>query len=122
MELDSLLGIGAYGDNITSLYSSDGSAPLQVYNATVYDRNLSYVPIANSSPLATPFATGILWDNSTDTGGEYDLANNEALVFFTEMNGTRAGAYGTYNYEIRMPSTFDSYNGYSTVELWLELE
>jgi hypothetical protein len=121
-ELDSVLGTGAYADNITATYSSDGSAPLRTYSATVYGRSIPYVPIANSSPLATPFLTGILWDSTADFDDQYDLSENENLVFFTELNGTRQGAYGNYTYELRVPSTFDTYKGYSTVELWLELQ
>jgi hypothetical protein len=119
--LDSALGTGAYGDNVNATYSSNGTAPLSTYNASIYGRTVPYVPLANSSPFATQFTTGILWDSSTDTNGQFDASENENLVFFSEINGTRQGTWGDCMYEIRVPATFDTYNGYSTVELWLEL-
>jgi len=117
-ELDSVLGSGGYHDSIENLYSSDGSIPLETRNITVYKNPVDHTPLANSSTQGY-FKTGIAWDSSQTIGdSEFDIVDNEDVVFICEINGT-----APYHYDIRVPGTLDSYKGGSgLVEFWVELE
>ena len=121
-EADTVLSLTSFSDNINNTYSTDGSAPK--YNTTMklHERtlnNLSYVNSTNSST----FITAIVWDASDTIGdAEFDPTDNEDLVFVTNITSTTSGKYGDYNYEIRIPSTLDTYKGASgVVYFYLEL-
>ncbi len=120
-ELDEVLNTTNYPDNINDTYSTDGTHPKTTQTIKCFGRTLTDVPVANSSENATDFVTGILWDASDDTNGEFDSTENEDIVFVAPVNGLQNGSYGEYNYEIRIPDTFDTYKGGSVVELWVEL-
>jgi len=81
-----------------------------------------YVPIANSTN-SSDFVTGILWDSSNDTDGQFGPTDNEAVIFTTPIEGTHASRYSdSVYYEIRVPGTFDTYVGSSgVVDFYLEL-
>lgn len=116
-ELDSKLGSGSAYDSIANLYGSDGSNPLDTRNITMHTNTVYYVPVANSS-LQSAFKTGIAWDSSQSTNSEFDATDNEDVVFVAEINGT-----APYQYDIRVPGTFDTYKGGSgVVQFWVEME
>ncbi len=116
-ELDTLLGISADPDDVNESYSYDGSNPLETRNWTLFELAVDYLPISNSSVFNT-FYTGIAWDSSQDGGGgQFDPADNEDVVFVTEINGTASN-----DYEIKVPETLATYKGGNLVEFWLELD
>lgn len=116
-ELDSLLGISTEPDNINATYSYDGSNPIETRNWTLFEHYVPYLPVANSSVFNT-FYTGIAWDSSQDGGGgQFDPADNEDVVFVTEINGSASN-----DYEIMVPATLATYKGGSVVEFWVELD
>jgi len=117
-ELDSLLNMTGSNQSIETLYSTDGSSPLETRNMTLYKKFTPYIPVANSTNSSS-YKTGIAWDASQDVGdGQFDAADNEDVVFVTEINSTAAN-----DYEIRVPGTLDTYKGASgVVEFWVELE
>ena len=120
-EADQALKILTAGDNITALYSSDGgSKPKTVRNYKIFKTQVDNVPI-DESTNNTNFYTGILWDMSDDTNGEYDLTENETLVFITQINEDAQGKYGAYDYEIKVPYLLQESEG-ATDQIALYLE
>ncbi len=115
--LDTLLSMNGSPDNITGLYSN-GSAPKATANMTIYGRPVTYVPLANSSSASSNSSstTGILWDDSTNTGGHFASGSN--VVFVTQVNQTSSSQY-----DIRVPSGLSTYgSGSGTVQFWVEMD
>ncbi|MCI0504244.1 right-handed parallel beta-helix repeat-containing protein, partial [Candidatus Micrarchaeota archaeon] len=123
-ELDAAFSTASFGDNINRTYSSDGSAPLESRNFTVFGRLVADVPIANSTASNTTFDTGILWDMSDDTGGgEYDAVDKESTVWTVAVNSSTTDVYGTYDYLVQIPSTLSTYEGGNDiVSVYVELQ
>lgn len=122
LEIDSFLSMGSYNDSTSQLFTTNGITPLSVKNITVQGEIVVSVPIINSTNT-TNFITGILWDSFDDTDGEYGGNENEDLVFVAEINKGNVGAYGTYDYEIKIPVRLRSYDNTdeSSVYLYYEL-
>jgi len=121
VELDSILGMGTFEDSIADTFTSDGSTPLSTRNITVNRREISNIPIINSTNT-TSFITGILWDASDDSDGEFGLNDDEDIVFITNINKSTAGYYGTYDYEIRIPVKLREQNSFDTSQVYLYYE
>ncbi|MBN2121520.1 right-handed parallel beta-helix repeat-containing protein, partial [Candidatus Micrarchaeota archaeon] len=120
-ELDTLLGTSAESDRVEIVYSTDGTTPKLTTDRDIFYQNVQYIPIANSTN-ASSFITGILWDYSSDTDSQFSASDNETVVFWAAINSSSIGAYGTYDYEIRVPDKFATYApGATTVDIYLEL-
>ncbi|HLD55824.1 MAG TPA: hypothetical protein VJB35_06195 [Candidatus Nanoarchaeia archaeon] len=113
IEIDSLLNMSNFEDSVNSLYSNDS-----IINLSIFGKDVNYIPIANSTNN-TNFITGILWDSLDDIGDlEFDEIDKEDLIFVTKINQGGVGAYGIYDYEIRVPAMlreYDSTNSESAV-------
>ena len=108
-EIDSVLGMTNFNDSVSRIFSNN-QQPKKVKDFFIYQKTIEDVPIINSTNN-TNFVTGILWDSSDDTNGEYDANEKEDLIFITEINKNKQGAYGVYDYEIRVPVKLrDLYN------------
>ena len=44
--------------------------------------------------------------------GEFDFGDKEDIIFVAEINKISEGAYGIYDYEIKIPSKLREYNQY----------
>ncbi len=106
-EVDTLLNSTGYADSIYLTYTDFG-APKYVSNIYSFDTSIHDVPVINSTNNSN-FFTGILWDYSDDTNGEFDLADKEDLIFISPINKNEEGTYGTYDYEIRVPAKLREY-------------
>jgi hypothetical protein len=109
-EMDTLLNSTTYADSIYLVYTNSGTPK---YKSNIYSFNefIQEVPIINSTNNSN-FLTGILWDTSDDTNGtsgEFDLADKEDIVFVSPINKQSEGAYGIYDYEIRVPAKLRQY-------------
>ena len=124
-ELDSLLNMTGYNDSVSSLFTVNGggSTPKQTMNFTVQSRVIPYVPVIDSTNNSN-FVTGILWDSYYDKGdGQFDVSDNEPVVFATKINSSMQGAYGIYDYEIRIPAKLRSQeNAGNSVDFYYELK
>ncbi|MEK6917168.1 MAG: CARDB domain-containing protein [Nanoarchaeota archaeon] len=109
-EIDVVLNMSNFNDSINTIYSTNGSAPKYNDLFSVQDRGISTVPITNSTNSST-FVTGILWDTSDDTNGEFDSIENEDLVFITKNTANTPGKYGVYDYELRIPVLLQKQKG-----------
>lgn len=103
-ELDSVLGMDGYEDNISYEYSS----PLEL-SYFVSQRNITNVKSVESL-TGNPFYTGILWDNSDDVGdGEFDSTDQEDVVFVSEAYEGSACNSGACDFEIQIPVKIREY-------------
>ncbi|RMD45941.1 hypothetical protein D6829_00715, partial [Candidatus Pacearchaeota archaeon] len=106
-EIDSALGMSSFQDSVSSLYLN-GSTINETRNYLVFSRNITDVPVTTSINSSN-FKTGILWDTSDDTNGEYDSTEKEDLIFVTSVNLNAQGSYGPADYEIRIPAKLREY-------------
>ncbi len=123
-ELDTALNMSSFNDSIANLYSLDGTAPKQTASMRVEYQILQNIPFVNSTNTSS-FITGILWDTSDDasSNGEFDSTDKEDIVFVAKINSSQKGAYGTYDYEILIPSLLRSYTGTTpTVDFFLDVQ
>ena len=98
-------------DNITQNYTSDsGSTPRNTTTLQSFGKTFQYVPWAYSSN-DTVFWTGILWDSHDSSDDEYNQSEKEDLVFVTEINSDSLGAYGSCDYEVKVPEKLQEYKG-----------
>lgn len=109
--IQSNIGIG--NNNITQLFSLDGTDPRNTTTFTFYGKTINNVAIVNSTNVLNfisvenaTFITGILWDTTKDNGdGEYG-DDGEELVFIGNVNVSQVGFISTpHDYEIATPST-----------------
>jgi len=124
-ELDLSLGTENFTDSINNTYSVEG-LPLKLSNYTLFYRTVANVPEAQSTNN-TNFYTGILWDTS-DNSLPYYIYNSNPLsrsdiVFVTRLNYNMIGAYGTYDYELRVPAFLRNYRSTGeTIQLYYEIQ
>ncbi len=109
-EIDSALNTIEFEDSVYNVYTDLGT-PKYFRDIIVFRHLIEEVPIINSTNNSN-FVTGILWDTSDDTGGasgEFDLTDREDLVFISPINKHEQGAYGVYDYELRVPARLREY-------------
>ncbi|MFA5856930.1 MAG: DNRLRE domain-containing protein [Candidatus Pacearchaeota archaeon] len=103
IDLDILFNMSTFVDSINETYTVN-SIPKNITNFQIFGKTISDVPIVNSTNT-TNFITGILWDSSKDSGNlQFDRTDKEDLVFVTKINRNKAGKYGIYDYEMRIPA------------------
>jgi len=109
-EADTALGMTYFNDSISKLFDTNGNnIPDNYANIVISGSMVENIPIVNTVS-GSPFITGILWD-SADGGLEYD--GSQDLVIVTTLNSSLVGAYGTYDYEVRVPSRLKKLKGSS---------
>jgi len=119
-EIDLKLNISGFNDSTQNIFSDNG-IPLHTTDMTLYNVNISGIPVTNNS-AAGNFFTGILWDSSDTNPGEYN--GSQDLVFITQRNKNSLGRFGTYDYEIRIPYTLKNYtqpNVDDLVSIYIEI-
>lgn len=119
--IDQSLNMSNLNDSISNVFTSDGITPLKTDSFTVRDRIIQNTPVINSS-TPYPFVTGILWDTTKDTNGKYDLIDNEDIIFVTKTIKSTQGAYGTYDYEIKIPAKLRELRGPDLSEVYIYSE
>ncbi len=121
-QVDAALGMGNFSDSISNLFSIGGSVPKQTRAFNIYDSTINNVPIINSTNSSV-FLTGMLWDYSDDSNGEFDNVEKEDLVFVAETNVNKMGSFGTYDYEIKIPVLLRDYKGTkASVDMYFEVK
>jgi len=119
-DIDTLLGMSSFTDSVYNIFTDSGT--IRDKDAfLIFQKNVIDAPIANSTNN-TNFMTGILWDSLDDDDGQYSQADEEDLVFASKINKGAVGAYGTYDYEVRVPAALREYKGVdSEVAIYIEL-
>ena len=120
-EIDMLLNMSNFSDSIYKLYTING-IPIKTYNFYIFGKYVNNVPVTNSTNNSN-FLTGILWDMGDDSDNEYSVNDKEDIVFITQVNPGKQGAYGIYDYEIRIPARLREYiaQNINNVALYYEL-
>ena len=118
LEIDELLGMTNFDDSVSNIFSENQN-PKNTQDMLIHQKEIQNIPIINSTNNSN-FVTGILWDTSDDTlDGEYGPADKEDLVFISPISKQSEGAYGFYNYEIKIPSKLREYNPTDSQEIYL---
>ncbi len=117
LEIDELLNMTSFSDSVSNIFSNN-QVPKQTESMLIHQNEITGVPVVKSTNNSD-FLTGILWDTSDDSNGEYDYSDKEDLVFATEVNKSARGEYGTYDYEIKIPSRLRQYYSTDTREVYL---
>jgi hypothetical protein len=107
-EIDTILNMTNFTDSVSNVFTTNGIIPIESKSFFVYKQNLTQVPVVNSTNN-TNFKTGILWDTSDDTNGQFDETDKEDLIFISQINNAAQGSYGIYDYEIRIPVRLREY-------------
>ena len=133
IDLDTVLNMTNFEDSISTEWTRFGNVPLQTFKLipretasfTVFGQAIARVPIINSTNTAA-FRTGILWDTSDNTqvfNRQFDVGDREDLVFIANINQSKAGKFGVYDYEIKIPALIRDYKpGSSTVDFFLDMD
>ena len=106
-EIDNLLDMDEFQDSVSNVFSINKN-PKETGNFLVHKRNITGVPIVNSTTNGN-FKTGILWDTSDDSNGEFNTNDKEDLVFVNKIRRDTEGKYGVYDYEMRVPARLREY-------------
>jgi hypothetical protein len=106
-EIDNLLNSSSYYDSIYLVYTNE-EIPKQTENISIFDSIIHEIPVINSINNSN-FITGILWDTSDDSDGEFGIEDKEDLIFIAPINKHKEGAFGIYDYEIRVPAKLREY-------------
>lgn len=117
-EIDSILDSEEYFDSISNVYTTNGNTPRNTSTFTVSSQNLQNVPVVNTS-TSNNFITGIVWDSSDDTNGQYDASEQEDVVFISRISRNSQGLFGNYDYEVRVPSKLREYDNFDSSEVYL---
>ena len=115
-ELDQVLGISSFPDNVNYTFSYDGSNPKNTVNISIFEHFVPYVPLANTSLFTLGNQFGVAWDSSQGTP-QFNTSLNQDVIFGTGIDGA-----ASYDYEIRVPANLATYKGGNTVEFWVELD
>jgi hypothetical protein len=115
-EIDSVLGMEGYLDSVVGVY---GDSVLEDF--VVSNINITNVSVIQSTDNDN-FRTGILWDSSDDSNGEFDSIEKEDLVFVSKINDNSTGKYGSYDYEIKIPVRLREYDGADIEEVYFYYE
>jgi hypothetical protein len=94
-EADDVLALNGHNDSVNELFSQSRTRCFDVAGEPLCD-----VPYVNST-ITDSFQTGILYDASDGAG----FTGIEPLVFITNVNKSKSGKYGTYDYEAKIPAT-----------------
>ena len=121
-ELDDLLDMENFSDSLNITYTAFGP-PKNMTNFTVFSTLITNVSYANSTNTSG-FITGILWDTDDDVGGDgqFDSADQEDIVFITRAQASSQGAYGVYDYEVRVPANLRRYKSPDTTTVTFFIE
>ncbi len=133
IDADVLLNMTFFDDSISAEWTSFDNSPSPFFKIfpqetrpfLVFNKTILDVPIVNSTN-STFFRTGILWDASDDTdgsNGQFDINDKEDLIFVANINQSKSGKFGVYDYEIKIPALLREYKpGSSTVDFFIDLD
>jgi len=121
LDADIALNMTFLSDSLNRTFTSN-NLPIQSDNFTIYGNNITNVAIVNSTNN-TNFITGIMWDYSDPNNGEYN--GTQDIIFAAKINTNKEGAYGIYDYELKVPAKLREYvmpNIQNTLTFYIELK
>ncbi len=105
IQADYALNMTGSNDSIEYYFDNDNDGTADNTREFLIAGTLMSVPITNSTNTSS-FVTGLLWDSSYG-GAEYN--GSQPIVILTSFNGTYNGSFGSYEYEVRVPSALKKY-------------
>ena len=117
-ELDLILSMSTVDDSLSNIFTIDGNTPRASDSFFIHKSLVNNVPIINSTNNSN-FITGILWDGSDDSNGQYSSLDKEDIVFVTKVNKVKAGLFGIYDYETRVPAHLRNYNSADSNNIYI---
>jgi hypothetical protein len=116
-QADEALSLLGHNDSLQELYDTDGDGePDSTECVPVSGEDLCEIPMVNSTNTSS-FQTGITYQKD-----QVGFDGSQPLVFLTEVNQSKQGKYGVYDYELKVPSTLGSQEGSSgEVNLYMEI-
>jgi len=117
-DIDDLLNMTNFSDSVSNEFTTDGSTPRLTEGFFVHQFNITQVPIINSTNN-TNFSTGILWDTSDDSNGEFDTIDKEDILFVAKVSKATQGTFGIYDYEIRIPVRLREYYAADSSDVYI---
>ena len=118
VDIDTIFSMNSFNDSISNIFTLDGSIARNISQFTIQGTSVESVPIIPSTNT-TSFITGILWDSSDDLlDGEFSQDDEEDIIFVSKVNHSTEGAYGVYDYEIRVPARLREYKGPNLEEVY----
>ncbi len=116
-EADVALNTTIRDDSVNRTFTG-GGAPLQVTAFSVFGFNVTNVSYVNSANTSN-FITGVFWDSS----GRGSFNASQTLVFGTKINQGKAGGFGIYDYEIRVPANLEKqFGGTDSLAFYTDIE
>ncbi|MFA6073371.1 MAG: DUF2341 domain-containing protein [Candidatus Woesearchaeota archaeon] len=121
--IDEAMNISGFDDSIQVIWGGNTNVPLETQTFQIASNMITDVPVVNSTTDSS-FVTGILWDSADDTGNlQYDVTDEEDVIFVTEINSSQQGAFGVYDTEIKIPAALREYKaGNDKVVMYIELK
>jgi hypothetical protein len=119
-EIDISLNTTFYNDSINRTYLYEGAVSA-TQSFIIFDTTIDDVPVINTTNTSS-FVTGILWDYDDLSIGNYN--GTQDVVFVGTASDDTGGAYGIYDYELRVPAKLREYvkpNDENTVTFYTEL-
>lgn len=122
-DLDTVFGINLTREKVENTFGLSASLPRETIGLNVFNRTLSNVPVSNLTGSGI-FKTGILWESKSEIlPDEFDLTDDETILFVAPINESKVGKYGTYDYEIKVPYTLGAQEGINNqVAIYIELK
>lgn len=117
--VDAALNLTGFDDSVSALFdTTNNGLPDNFTSATIAGTSMD-VPIIYSANETTSFYTGLLYDAGS-LNEAYD--GSQAIVFVTFVDGPQVGAYGSYDYELRVPVTLrDQFGAVSQLQRIIEI-
>ncbi len=117
-ELDTAINTSSFNDSINRTWLSSGD-PHATANFTVFSNTVYNVSVVNSTNNSN-FITGIVWDSSDASQGEFD--GTQDVIFVSKVNQQMLGKYGISDFEFRVPSRLKEFlPPIDTVTFYVEL-
>ena len=115
-DVDSILGMNSFNDSISKLFL-EGGVPKLKEDLVIHETTVENVSLIDSGSVGT-FFTGMLWDSSDDSNGEFDVSEKEDLVFVGIVNESKSGDHGISDYHVRIPVNLRSYDTNNEKEVY----
>ncbi|RME53136.1 hypothetical protein D6783_02870 [Candidatus Woesearchaeota archaeon] len=122
-EADALLNTSSFNDSLKNVWGGGSDTPLQTETFVLETKTILHVPVVNSTN-SSAFVTGLLWDAGDDASlnQQFDQTDKEDLVFVTRINESMQGAFGVYDYEIKVPALLRTFKpGSDAVAIFYEI-
>jgi hypothetical protein len=106
-DIDTILNMTNFVDSVYKTYTNSGNIK-NFSKYIIFNKEIDEVPVADSINNSN-FVTGIFWDTSDDSDGEFSQDDQEDLIFAAKVRKDSPGAFGTYDYELRVPARLRQY-------------